>query len=245
MEDHKNNFEGRLRYFLSGLIRKVQDNPRETLPEISAKKVQVVGVTGAPFVGKSSLISRMLHYLRKDGKKVGVLAIDPSSFVSNGAFLGDCLRMRVHTKDDGVFIHSIASRGSRGGLPEGLGLMIKIMSVFADIVIVETVGSGQQDVEIAKICDTLVVVFEPSGDEVSAPKAGPWELAHLIVVNKADKDDHGFYESMKANILSTADFPQVFKTKISFGKDEGVKEVVEAIYKHWEYLNKAEGEKNV
>lgn len=223
------------------LIRKIQDNPEKSqeslLPFLnSLSKVQVVGVTGAPYVGKSSLIDKIIYYLRKDGKKVSVLAIDPSSPVSGGAFLGDRLRMRDHDLDPGVFIHSLASRQSEGGLPEGLDLMIRSAALFGDITIVETVGSGQHDIGIAKLVDTLLVVFEPSGDEISCLKSGPWELAHIIVVNKCDKDfADRFYENLRANLVSPSPFPIILKTKTLY-PEEGVKEVAEGIYKHWEYL---------
>lgn len=229
---------------IARLIRKIQDNPDKCRKLLSFRidslpKVQVVGVTGAPFVGKSSLINKIIHYLRKDGKKVSVLAIDPSSPISGGAVLGDRLRLRDHDLDPGVFIHSIASRQSVGGLPEGLDLMIRLMGVFGDIVIVETVGSGQHDTGIARFTDTLIVVFEPSGDEISCLKSGLWELAHIIVVNKCDKDQaERFYENLRANLVSNSEFPLILKTKTLY-TDEGVREVVDGIYKHQEYIKKA------
>ncbi|MBV1896654.1 MAG: methylmalonyl Co-A mutase-associated GTPase MeaB [Rhodobacteraceae bacterium] len=149
---------------------------------------QVIGITGAPGAGKSTLVSSYVAELRKRGLKVGVIAIDPSSPFSGGAILGDRIRMSEHGADDGVFVRSLASRGHLGGLSKATAHVVDILDAAGmDIVIIETVGTGQSEVEIMEIADTVVVVSAPGlGDEIQAVKAGILEIADIMVVNKAD-----------------------------------------------------------
>jgi LAO/AO transport system kinase len=148
----------------------------------------VVGVTGPPGAGKSTLVDQMARVLRSRGKTLGIIAVDPSSAVSGGAILGDRIRMQAHHADPGIFIRSMASRGASGGLArKTAGLVALLDASGKDVVIVETVGVGQAEVEIVKVADAVVVVLVPGmGDDVQAIKAGILEIADVFVINKAD-----------------------------------------------------------
>jgi GTPase len=151
----------------------------------------VVGVTGPPGSGKSSLISALLHELRKSDKRIAVIAVDPSSALSGGAILGDRLRMHEHSADPGVFVRSMSARGALGGLSQATVDAVAVLDAARwDIVIVETVGVGQEEVDIMRIAHTVLVVSVPGlGDDIQAMKAGLLEIADLHVVNKADRKD--------------------------------------------------------
>jgi len=156
----------------------------------SAGLAQVVGITGAPGSGKSTLTDRLITRARADGDQVGVLAVDPSSPFSGGAILGDRIRMQDHALDDGVFIRSMATRGHLGGLALAAPEAIRVLAaVGMTLVLVETVGVGQVEVEVAGAADTTVVVVTPGwGDAVQASKAGLLEVADIFVVNKAERE---------------------------------------------------------
>jgi GTPase len=149
----------------------------------------VVGFTGPPGAGKSTLVNAYIAELRKRGKTVGVVAVDPSSPITGGAVLGDRIRMAEHTLDQGVFIRSLASRGALGGLSAAAAQVADLMDAAGrDVVILETVGTGQSEVEMATIADIRVVISAPGlGDDVQAMKAGILEIADILVVNKADQ----------------------------------------------------------
>ncbi len=152
-------------------------------------RARLVGVTGAPGVGKSTLVGALIAELRNRNQSVGVIAVDPSSPLSGGAVLGDRVRMTVHGgEDDGVFIRSLASRGSTGGLSHATSRAAEVLDAAGfDIVIIETVGAGQSEIDVADVADVTVVVCAPGlGDDVQAMKAGLLEMADLLVVNKAD-----------------------------------------------------------
>jgi len=151
-------------------------------------RAAIIGFTGPPGVGKSTLIDAYIGALRARGHTVAVAAVDPSSPISGGAILGDRVRMQRHTGDPGVFIRSVASRGHLGGLSESIHRIVDVMDAAGrDFVIVETVGTGQSEIEIVEIADVCVVVNAPnSGDDVQAIKAGVLEIADVLVVNKAD-----------------------------------------------------------
>jgi LAO/AO transport system kinase len=157
---------------------------------VSAKagRAAVVGFTGAPGAGKSTLIDAYIGALRRRGQTVAVAAVDPTSPISGGAILGDRVRMRRHSEDPGVFIRSVASRGHLGGLSESMHRIVDVMDAAGrDVVIVETVGTGQSEIEVTEIADICVVVNAPNmGDDVQAMKAGVLEIADVLVVNKAD-----------------------------------------------------------
>jgi LAO/AO transport system kinase len=149
-----------------------------------------VGITGAPGAGKSTLTDKLTAHARELGKTVGVIAVDPTSPFSGGAVLGDRIRMQQHYLDEGVFIRSMATRGSHGGLSHTAKGVIKLLDAFGkDLILVETVGVGQTELDIVEAADTTVVILVPEGgDTVQAMKAGIMEIADLFVVNKADRD---------------------------------------------------------
>jgi LAO/AO transport system kinase len=151
---------------------------------------QVVGVTGPPGAGKSTLTDRITAKLREAGKRVGIVAVDPSSPFSGGAVLGDRIRMQGHFLDPGVFIRSLASRGSHGGIARATRDVIRLLDAFGvDVVLVETVGVGQTELDVMRLADTTVVVLVPeAGDAVQVMKAGLLEIADVFVVNKADRE---------------------------------------------------------
>jgi LAO/AO transport system kinase len=155
-----------------------------------AGRAYVLGMTGPPGAGKSTLVDRITSLLRAEGLAVGIVAVDPSSPFTGGAVLGDRIRMQAHTLDPGVFIRSMASRGSLGGLARATGDVIKLMDAFGfPWIVIETVGVGQTELDIVKLADTTVVALVPeSGDGVQTMKAGLMEVADIFTVNKADRD---------------------------------------------------------
>jgi LAO/AO transport system kinase len=200
---------------------------------------QVIGLTGAPGVGKSTTTGALVSAYRKRGQRVGVLAIDPSSPFSGGALLGDRVRMQEHATDSGVFIRSMASRGQLGGLAWATPQALRVLEASGcDVVLIETVGVGQAEVEIASLADSTVVLLAPGmGDAIQAAKAGILEVADVFVVNKADRDgaDQTARElkgmlSLGFNDSSDSWKPPVCKTVAARG--EGIDEVVTALEQH-------------
>jgi GTPase len=188
----------------------------------------VIGVTGPPGTGKSSLVDRLTESYRKKGLKVGIVAIDPTSPLTGGALLGDRIRMVDHTMDSGVFIRSMASRGWAGGLSGAVADVIQLLDAAGmDIVMVETVGIGQSDTDVVRVAHAVMVVLMPGlGDDVQASKAGLMEIGDVYVVNKADLPGA---DDMVVDLLAMArDFkgrsPSVLK--VSAAKSEGIEEVV-------------------
>lgn len=180
---------------VSRMLRAVDDDlpeAEEALRALFPKsgRAQVVGVTGTPGAGKSTLCDRLIAAWRKAGRTVGVLAIDPTSPFTGGAILGDRIRMQEHALDRGVFIRSLATRGNLGGLSRTTFDSVTVLDAAGyDVVLVETVGVGQDEVEIAQLADTTVLVTVPGmGDDVQAIKAGVLEIADVFVVNKADRE---------------------------------------------------------
>jgi LAO/AO transport system kinase len=161
---------------------------RELFPRTG--RAYVVGLTGAPGAGKSSLTDRLIGHYRKAGKTVGVIAVDPTSPFTGGAILGDRIRMQDHALDEGVFIRSLATRGHLGGLSRSTSELVQVMDAMGkDVVLVETVGVGQDEIEVASLAHTVVVVAVPGlGDDVQAIKAGVLEIADVFAVNKADRE---------------------------------------------------------
>ncbi len=195
----------------------------------------VVGVTGSPGVGKSTLIDACIGEIRSLDKSVAVLAVDPSSHVSGGAILGDRVRMAEHADDDGVFIRSVAARGHLGGLSAtALNIIHLFDAANWDVVVVETVGTGQSEIEISELADTTVVVESPGmGDEIQAIKAGLLEIADIIAVNKSDLPGADLTVSELTHALamrSTSRSHSVLKTSATDG--QGVSELVAEIVRH-------------
>lgn len=212
-----------------------------------AGNAQVVGITGSPGVGKSTSTSALVGALRKADKRVGVLAVDPSSPFSGGALLGDRVRMQDHALDPDVYIRSMASRGHLGGLSWTTPQALRVLDAAGcDVILVETVGVGQSEVEIAGLADTTMVLIAPGmGDGIQAAKAGILEIGDIYVINKADRDGADQVRRELRSMLALAERPEgawkqpIIKTVAS--KGEGVEEVVEAIDQHRAWLE-ASGE---
>jgi LAO/AO transport system kinase len=192
----------------------------------------VVGVTGPPGAGKSTLVDRLTAHLRRLKKGVGIVAVDPTSPWSGGAILGDRIRMQGHATDEGVFIRSMASRGHLGGLAAASSAFASVLDAAGkDVIFVETVGVGQGEVEVASAADVTLVVLVPGlGDEVQTMKAGVLEIADVFVVNKADRDGAERLEAELQSMLGLSDAPAavpILKTVAS--RDEGVEALWRAI----------------
>jgi len=225
-------------------------------------RAHLIGVTGAPGTGKSSLVNQLTLYYRKEqSKKVAIIAVDPSSPFTGGAVLGDRVRMRDLSGDNGVFIRSMASRGSVGGLAQKTAAFVQVFDAAGyEIIIIETVGAGQSEVDIAKLAHTTVVVEAPGlGDDIQAIKAGILEIADVLVVNKADRPGventeralrstlelahptkrmfHHHGQNMSINVPesdTTLWVPPILKTVSTEGK--GIAELADAIAKHVAHL---------
>ena len=182
------------RLALARLLTQVENDSREgqaALEELFPQtgKAHLIGVTGAPGTGKSSLVNQLALHYRREGKKVAIVAVDPSSPFTGGAVLGDRVRMRDLYGDEGVFIRSMASRGSLGGIAKKTASVVQVFDAAGyEIIIIETVGAGQSEVDVARLAHTTVVVEAPGlGDEIQAIKAGILEIADVLVINKADR----------------------------------------------------------
>jgi len=200
-------------------------------------KAHVIGLTGAGGAGKSTLIEKLVKEYRRRKKKVGIVAVDPTSPFSGGAFLGDRIRMQELSTDSEVFIRSMASRSHLGGIARATKDAVRILDAAGkDIVIVETVGAGQSEVEIIKVAQTIVVVHAPGlGDEIQAIKAGIMEIADIFVVNKADRENADkavmdIQSNLQMNSKESPWKPPVLKTTAITG--EGIPELVEKIEEH-------------
>jgi LAO/AO transport system kinase len=253
----------------SRLMRQIDDaEPQATaaLREIFPKtgRAYVIGITGAPGSGKSTLTDRLIAAYRAQGKSVGVIAVDPTSPFTGGAILGDRIRMQGHATDPGVFIRSLATRGHLGGLSRATGDCLRVMDAMGrDVILVETVGVGQDEIDIAQLAHTTLVVLVPGmGDDIQAIKAGILEVADLFVVNKADLDgadrvvrelrsmlelrhavggarDHDDAHRMKGSAAPKKTAPTEWEPpilKTVAAKNEGVDALVEHVAKHRGHL---------
>lgn len=230
------------------LMRDVDDGFSSALPELMALyphtgKAYVVGITGPPGAGKSTLTDQITASFRKQGKRVGIVAVDPTSPFTGGAILGDRIRMNRHADDEGVFIRSLATRGALGGISRSTGEVVNIMDAMGmDVVIIETVGVGQDEIDIVRMAHTTAVVMVPGlGDDIQAIKAGILEIADVFVVNKADREgaDRTARElSMMIEMGSRKEgewLPKVMKTEASRGN--GIEELVNEFETHRNFLS--------
>lgn len=260
------------RLALARLLTQVENNVpegRSALIELfpHTGKAHLIGVTGAPGTGKSSLVNQLaLHYRKTKDKRVAIVAVDPSSPFTGGAVLGDRVRMRDLSGDSGVFIRSMATRGSLGGLAQSTANMVQVFDAAGyDVIIIETVGAGQSEVDIARLAHTTLVVEAPGlGDDIQAIKAGILEIADILVINKADRPGventekalrsmlelahptervfrhHGTYmnaSAPKANISSSLWIPPIQRTVSTESK--GIVELAEAIARHAAHLRQS------
>jgi LAO/AO transport system kinase len=234
------------------LISLIEDESPEASEEMAGiyphtGKAYIIGVTGAPGVGKSTLTDNLIGAFRQQEKTIGVVAIDPTSALTGGALLGDRVRMQRHTTDSGVFIRSLATRGWEGGLAKAAIGAVHVMDAMGkDIIIVETVGSGQVEIDIVKAADTTVLVMAPgSGDEIQTMKAGILESADILVINKADKEGADRLKTDLEMMLSLKArkpgewLPPIVLTEAVTSKGAG--ELIAQIMKHREYLQKSGG----
>jgi LAO/AO transport system kinase len=204
---------------------------------------RIIGLTGSPGVGKSTVTSTLVGAFRAAGHRVAVLAVDPTSPFTGGALLGDRVRMQEHAADEAVFIRSMASRGHLGGLAASTPQAIRVLDAAGfDLIIIETVGVGQAEVAVASLADSVVVLLAPGmGDAIQAAKAGILEVADLFVVNKADKPDAQHVVRDLRNMIALAnraedDWKPPIVSTVAV-RNEGIQELVSRLNQHWSWLN--------
>jgi LAO/AO transport system kinase len=231
----------------SKLMRDIDDRiptALEELKELYPKtgKAYIIGITGPPGSGKSTLVDKMVDIFRKEGKSVGIIAVDPTSPFTGGAILGDRIRMQRHATDEGVFIRSLATRGCLGGLSRSTQDIVNVMDAMGkDLILVETVGVGQDEVEIVNTAHTSIVVLVPGlGDDIQAIKAGIIEIGDIFVINKCEREGA---EKMERDLRLVLEMgreredgwdPSIFRTEAILGK--GIFELVYGIYRHKQAL---------
>ncbi len=216
-------------------------------------KGYIIGVTGSPGVGKSTLVNQMIKHLRRRNKTVGVLAVDPTSPFSGGALLGDRTRMQHHATDSGVFIRSMATRGQFGGLTQSTRAAIDVLDAMGkDFILVETVGVGQDEVDVVKSAHTTIIVVMPGmGDDVQAIKAGILEVGDIFVINKSDREGVDQTENHLRTMIEMAEHkylerkwkPPILRTQAVF--DQGIEDLLEEAEKHRRHLLETNGRLNI
>jgi LAO/AO transport system kinase len=236
------------------LMRDLDDGrpaAREILKEIyrHSGRAHIIGITGSPGVGKSTLTDRLIQYLRQEGQTVGVVAVDPTSPFSGGAILGDRIRMQRHALDEGVFIRSLATRGHFGGLTASARAVITVLDAMGkDYILVETVGVGQDEVEIAATAYTTMVVTVPGlGDDIQAIKAGILEVADILVINKADREGAArtYQDLVQMLELQAHRKASAWKAPVVMtqAKDDlGIEELMAAVKAHQSFLARDGGQ---
>ncbi|MCX8110900.1 MAG: methylmalonyl Co-A mutase-associated GTPase MeaB [Syntrophorhabdaceae bacterium] len=228
------------------LISMIEEGREEGYRAIAALfphtgKAHIVGITGAPGSGKSTIIDKLAIKFSEMGKKIGIIAIDPTSIKSNGALLGDRVRMRGAERIEGVFIRSMAHRGYPGGIAKAtMGALYVLEGLGKDLIIIESVGVGQTELQISSVCDTVITVFTPDyGDDVQLMKAGIIEIGDIIVINKSDMP--GAEEAAK-DIASHINYEkkdwQVPVILAQAQRGEGIDRIIDALGSHLEYLKK-------
>ncbi len=233
---------------LARAITLVESHAAEALPLLKALfphsgHASVIGLTGSPGAGKSTLVDQLAHHYRKQQKTVGIVAVDPSSPFTGGAILGDRIRMQSHFGDPGIYIRSMATRGSLGGLARTTADVTTVLDASGrDVILIETVGVGQDEVDIVRLAQTTVVILVPGmGDDVQSIKAGIMEIADIFVINKSDREGADRVEREVRAMQSLAMRPDhwsppIVKTVASEGK--GIAELAEAIEQYHVYLVK-------
>jgi LAO/AO transport system kinase len=237
---------------LMRLIDDAQPEAEEALRKLWPRtgRAQIVGITGNPGAGKSTLVDRLVAHLRSKGKTVGVLAVDPTSPFTGGAILGDRIRMQDHALDSGVFIRSLATRGQLGGLSRATSDCARVLDAMGkDVVLIETVGVGQDEIEVCRLAHTTVVVVVPGlGDDIQAIKAGILEVADLFAVNKSDREGadrtvRDLRSMLELNHVMGKDIGghEIAIVKCVASRDEGTVDLWNAIDAHYQFLKSGPG----